>query len=956
MFRSASPYLYKATRRRAYFKRIGILVPPTWSDDPQYLDANLETFDNADFRVDTGNPNNNPYTRQLGPCGEPADYCHLTPDYILDTHKDTYQRFGPPGRVLVHEFSHLRYGVFDEYGEENSTKAPPFYIGANGKPAATGCTDKINGIFIHKTTKGRCRRMPYTGLPEADCRFIPDPNQTTKASVMHMQFLDSVVTFCETSSTDPDLQHNILAPNMQNRKCNKRGTWDVILEHNDFAGNNNPPRDIFDLTPDIQVVKRRNSGACKRMVLVLDRSGSMGGNRLFVLAQAAYKFIISTAPDGVELGIVVFDTNAAIGHHMQQIRDIHDRESLVAGLPTSTGGSTEIGEGVLLALDMLKYNSVSTAGAKILVMSDGGENPGGNTIDVVLASGVFYNTGITADIIAFSNSAAQSLERLASRTGGRAFFYSEDPRSTALDDSFVSSLGDTTNCQGTQPVEIRSEKMHVRTSRPTQQSIFVDHSLRRDTTFMFTPPPSIRNTGTIVIQVTSPSARIYTVRHPEYTEHQHFVVIRIFIPGVSESGYWQYTIQNLMVDGYVGVNIRSTPTTRSSGITMRSWVNKLQVNVPTDTAIVYAELAQGYSPVIRAHVEATIELPGRHFKDILLYDNGIGSDNFKDDGVYSNFFTDVNGDDRYAVTVKASNPNGTAVLLHHSRSSGSPAYDQLHENENEWHESIGNFQREASGGSFKVRNSGRKGEYDLGRVEDLSVERISIGNRTVTLTWTAPGRNAFSGKVARFEIFIHHKIEALVANHLNGYVLHPSDLVNGTLDPLPAFSKHRIVIQFPKTDDEMSYSFVMRSWNEHNKPGELSNYVTATLMDLYDAPETTTQGSTATTGNTVQRPQASPSGDNTLGFFLGIPLAVVALILIIILCIYALVVRKKKKIDDEKPFTRAVDAENAAWEMVSHRPLFVNHAYNSTPGHSRRLSESEMRSQNGISTVYDRVM
>ncbi|CAH1778145.1 unnamed protein product, partial [Owenia fusiformis] len=88
MFSDASPYLYNATRKRAYLKRISILVPDTWSDKKEYQNANLETFENADFRVDMGNPYNNPYTRQLGHCGEPASYCHLTPDYVLDTHND----------------------------------------------------------------------------------------------------------------------------------------------------------------------------------------------------------------------------------------------------------------------------------------------------------------------------------------------------------------------------------------------------------------------------------------------------------------------------------------------------------------------------------------------------------------------------------------------------------------------------------------------------------------------------------------------------------------------------------------------------------------------------------------------------------------------------------------------------------------------------------------------------
>ncbi|CAH1778143.1 unnamed protein product, partial [Owenia fusiformis] len=101
-------------------------------------------------------------------------------------------------------------------------------------------------------------------------------------------------------------------------------------------------------------------------------------------------------------------------------------------------------------------------------------------------------------------------------------------------------------------------------------------------------------------------------------------------------------------------------------------------------------------------------------------------------------------------------PSGNAVLQHRA-SAVSGAYDQLQMEEQVTWEPIGDFQREASGGSFKVENSANKEEYPPGRVDDLSVESMSPENRTVTLTWTAPGQNAFSGIVDGFEIFVHHK-------------------------------------------------------------------------------------------------------------------------------------------------------------------------------------------------------
>ena len=62
----ASAELYGATRQRAYFKEVTILVPQTWNLD-EAEPAVDETFKDADFRVAPSNPayGHNPYTIQV---------------------------------------------------------------------------------------------------------------------------------------------------------------------------------------------------------------------------------------------------------------------------------------------------------------------------------------------------------------------------------------------------------------------------------------------------------------------------------------------------------------------------------------------------------------------------------------------------------------------------------------------------------------------------------------------------------------------------------------------------------------------------------------------------------------------------------------------------------------------------------------------------------------------------
>lgn len=80
-----------------------------------------------------------------------------------------------------------------------------------------------------------------------------------------------VVEFCD----DEDIGHNAEAPNKHNIMCNSRSVWSIIMDHEDFAGDNNLPNNASDFVlPDpVFTVVRSSLGS--RYVLVIDVSGSM---------------------------------------------------------------------------------------------------------------------------------------------------------------------------------------------------------------------------------------------------------------------------------------------------------------------------------------------------------------------------------------------------------------------------------------------------------------------------------------------------------------------------------------------------------------------------------------------------------------------------------------------------------------------------------------------------------
>ncbi|VTJ70361.1 Hypothetical predicted protein, partial [Marmota monax] len=131
-----------------------------------------------------------PYTLQYGQCGEKGQYIHFTPNFLLT---DNMSIYGPRGKVFVHEWAHLRWGVFDEYNVDQ-----PFYISRKNTIEATRCSTHITGMnVVFNECKGgscitrQCRRDSKTGLYEAKCTFIPNKSQTARDSIMFMQNLNS---------------------------------------------------------------------------------------------------------------------------------------------------------------------------------------------------------------------------------------------------------------------------------------------------------------------------------------------------------------------------------------------------------------------------------------------------------------------------------------------------------------------------------------------------------------------------------------------------------------------------------------------------------------------------------------------------------------------------------------------------------------------------------------------
>ncbi|XP_046584370.1 calcium-activated chloride channel regulator 1-like [Haliotis rubra] len=414
IFTNASKYLYQVTHQRAYFGDVTILVPKSWSDRPQYEPQTKETVDKSDILIDQADDRfsygNRPFVIKTTPCGELGHYMHLTPAYVLnDTAADLY---GPYDKTIIHEWGHLRYGVFDEYPDEKSSQQ--FY-------AASRFYDVV------RQTEG-CRYQ--VGLPDSNCRFQPYTENTGEkyGSLMYSQQLQHIVHFCDNDPSSPLTLHNRQATNKQNQMCDGRSVWEVMREHGDFEKNFNPPRNVTSTVPTFRLVKE----STRRTVLVLDTSGSMESfGRISKLARAASNYISRVLEDGEQLGIVWFNRYATIKSRLLVVNNV-TRTELLQNVPRTASGATSIGDGILKGLEVL----ASTQGGNMILLSDGIETHPPYIRDVIQQ---IVDANVTVDTIAVSASADEQLEMLAQTTGGISFFQSDSDISNALNDAFIAS-------------------------------------------------------------------------------------------------------------------------------------------------------------------------------------------------------------------------------------------------------------------------------------------------------------------------------------------------------------------------------------------------------------------------------------------------------------------------------------------------------------------------------------
>ncbi|XP_036612520.1 calcium-activated chloride channel regulator 1-like [Trichosurus vulpecula] len=821
MVSEASIYLYEATEKRFYFKTVSILIPTTWQANTDYETPKLETYKNADIIIEVPNPEGNdvPRTDQYGQCGDMGERIHLTPDIILGKKLDEY---GPQGKILVHEWAHLRWGVFEEYNEEER-----FYQ-SEGKNLPVKCSEAITGINrVYACSGGSCslrtcRIDSKTGKLNEDCLFIPDKVQTEKASIMFMQSIDSVVEFCTAEN------HNRDAPNAQNQKCNLRSTWEVIQDSEDYNTSTpmtaaKPPETSFSLK---QIRERV-------LCLVLDKSGSMSsGDRLNRLNQAAKLFLLQIVETGSYVGVITFDSTATVQSELVQIETDAERNTLITKLPTVALGGTSICSGLKSAFTVIG-NKFSTNGSEIVLLTDGEDSTISTCFDQVRESGAIIHT------VALGPDADEDLEELSKMTGGVQTTSTDNAENNGLIDAF-SALSSGNGKITQRSIQLVSEGATLEDEEWMNGTVIIDSTVGNDTLFLVTWTSQQPQ-----MFVSDPSGTTYDT----FSVDTNSKMAYLQIPNTAKDGIWTY---NLMSSAQT---LTMTVTSRAANanvppITVDSKMNK-DSNTYPNPMIAYAEVRQGSLPIIGAEVTALIESAEGTTVTLQLLDNGAGADAYKNDGVYSRYFTAYKTNGRYSLKVKAlggantqrsrSQVNGALYIpgwVENGEIKMNPLKPDF--SEDEIQASMQSFSRTASGGSFTLSNIPTTSIPDAFPPSQITDLEANFEDDHVNLTWTAPGDDYDEGQAQEYIIRMSKEILQLREDFDTAVQVNTTDLV-----PNEANSKEVFVFK-PENftiENGTTIFFAIKALDKVNLTSPLSNiaqasrFIPSPVLDIEVDPE-----------------------------------------------------------------------------------------------------------------------
>jgi uncharacterized repeat protein (TIGR01451 family) len=507
--------------------------------------------------------------------------------------------------TIAHEHAHHTFGVVDEYS------GPGIGDGAD------------------------CALRPDTGA----LNYCLMDNYFTRGGRAGGGAVYTLKEFCVAANHDPDA-------NSFQSTHNGQSCWQTIAAHPKRSATA-PGTLPITTVPAIMPITFKNGVADLRVMLVIDRSGSMAAENRLNFAKSGAKQFINFLRANDSIGVVSFSSASSLNFPLTQITDGGTRTAAKSAIDALTAdGTTNIGGGLQSAINQFTAQPNRSCSEIIILLTDGDHNTGtppASVIPQLQAEGITVITvGLGAGI---SSSGEVTLQNLASQTGGKFFRVNNSFSLAGLFLNLVfESFGSGLLTRAPQPLAPGQTKETTVLVEPGTSSV----------TFATT----FSQVGAdLKLSLQSPSGLLISeLMLPNFAtliKDNNSIAFQINAP---EAGAWKMILT--AGAGFSG-DTEVIALAEHNGVQLIAAVKKENLIAPEVIELQATPLYEGEN-VTGGIVTGSVTRPDGSQVTIPLFDNGnpANGDAVADDGIYSAKFSSYRGDGVYSFNLTALLPAG----------------------------------------------------------------------------------------------------------------------------------------------------------------------------------------------------------------------------------------------------------------------------------------------------------